>query len=343
MESRAAQPLRRGDDVHGPALEPAPVMPGNPAPWQPWAGILLAQISYTDEADLPAQKTAMESALQAIQPAAGGPWTMTWGPATDQGILAYVAANATRSVYALVFRGSLADDAAHDFIRNWLEDGDALKQDPFIFPPSAGAKISAGMNLAFGSVQGLVDPDTRQNLPTYLPSLAASSPTLMICGHSLGGALVQVGALWLHAELSNGGTLGGMTIVPFTYAAPTTGNQQFATLYDATFPLSYRAVNTLDVVPMAWENVDGVQRAYPPPGQTLSEFDPPVDALAEILKDSTGNAYRSVAGGTLFSFNGWMPQSADSWDHIAAVNHAAQTYLDYVQARAYEELRSGGG
>ncbi len=45
----------------------------------------------------------------------------------------------------------------------------------------------------------------------------------------------------------------------------------------------------------------------------------------------------------LFSFNGWMPQSADSWDHIAAVNHAAQTYLDYVLVQAYEELRSGGG
>ncbi len=317
-------------------------MAGVPAE-QYWAGVLLAQISYTDEANLPAQKAAMETALQAIQPAAGGPWTMAWGPATDQGILAYVAANTTRSVYALVFRGSLADDAAHDFIRNWLEDGDALKQDPFIFPASAGAKISAGMNLAFGSVQGLVDPDTQQNLLTYLPSIAPASPTLMVCGHSLGGALVQVAGLWLHAELSNTGKLGEMTMVPFTYAAPTTGNQQFSTLYDATFPESYRAVNTLDVVPMAWENVDGVQRSYPRPGQTLSEFDPPADALAQILKDSTGNAYRSVGGGTLFSFTGWMPQSPDSWGDIAAQNHAVQTYVDHVQAQAYEELRSGGG
>jgi hypothetical protein len=87
----------------------------SPPATQYWAGILLAQIAYIDEADLGAQRAAMQAALQQIQPAAGGPWTMTWGPATDQGILAFVAANATGSTYALVFRGSLADADAHDF------------------------------------------------------------------------------------------------------------------------------------------------------------------------------------------------------------------------------------
>src|SRR5579884_4114231 len=262
----------------------------------------------------------MEAALQAIQPAALGPWSLTWGPATDQGILAYVAVGANAQTYALVFRGSLADDAAHDFIRNWLQNADVLKQDAFIFPPSAGAKVSAGMNMALGSVQGLVDPVTRENLVTYR------------------GALAQVAGVWLRAQLVQHGTLGGMTIVPFTYAAPTTGNQQFATLYDSVFPVSYRAVNTLDVVPMAWQNVDGVQRAYPPPGQTLSEYDPPLDALALVFKDSIGNAYRSATGGTAFQSTGWMPQSPDNWAHIAAVNHAVATYVDFVQKQAYKEL-----
>jgi len=315
-------------------------VPGPPPPGQWWSGVLLAQIAYLDENNLGGQRAAMEAALQAIQPAALGPWSLTWGPATDQGILAYVAVGANAQTYALVFRGSLADDAAHDFIRNWLQDADVLKQDPFIFPPSAGAKVSAGMNMALGSVQGLVDPVTRENLVTYLGALAKAhaNPTLMLCGHSLGGALVQVAGVWLRAQLVQHGTLGGMTIVPFTYAAPTTGNQQFATLYDSVFPVSYRAVNTLDVVPMAWQNVDGVQRAYPPPGQTLSEYDPPLDALALVFKDSIGNAYRSATGGTAFQFTGWMPQSPDNWAHIAAVNHAVATYVDFVQKQAYKEL-----
>ncbi|HZO94898.1 MAG TPA: hypothetical protein VFB22_14235 [Candidatus Baltobacteraceae bacterium] len=100
---------------------------------------------------------------------------------------------------------------------------------------------------------------------------------------------------------------------------------------------------TLDVVPMAWENVDGVQRAYPPAGETLSLYDPALDVLAQIFKDSIGNAYRSVSGGTLFSFTGWMPQSQDSWAHIAGVNHSVQTYVDFVQTEAAKETGAGKG
>ena len=45
-------------------------------------------------------------------------------------------------------------------------------------------------------------------------------------------------------------------ITPLTFAAPTTGNQQFATLFETTFPTNYALVNTLDIVPMAWWNLD---------------------------------------------------------------------------------------
>lgn len=311
---------------------------GDVTPEQYASAMELAAIAYTDETDLGAQRADIEKALAALDAWELGPWTLVWGPATDQGILAYVAQASDKTTYALAFRGSLDELDAHDFLRNWLEDADILHQVPFDYPATAGAQISSGANLAFGSVQGLIDPITRQTLPQFVNALAANAKlTLIVTGHSLGGALVQIASLWLRAQL-DAAALANVAFVPCTFAAPTFGNQQFATLFDTTFPNVYRAINTLDVIPMAFENVSGVQQAYPPPGQTLTEFDPSLDALAQTFKDSTGNVYRSVSGGTLFSFTGWMPQSAAGWSQIAATNHASATYLDFVRKQAYTAL-----
>jgi hypothetical protein len=310
-----------------------------PTPQQYSSAMELAAIAYTDETDPGAQRADIQKALQALQAWELGPWTLVWGPATNQGILAYLAQAADKTTYALAFRGSLSQIVAHDFLRNWLDnDADVLHQVPFDYPASAGAQISSGANAALGSVAGLVDPITQQKLPTFIGGLAGNAPLdLIITGHSLGGGLVQIGSLWLHAQLEPAARA-KITFLPCTFAAPTFGNQQFATLYETTFPNAYRAVNTLDIVPMAFENLSGVQQSYPKPGQTLTEFDPALDAVAQTFKDSTGNVYRSVTGGTLFSFTGWMPQSAAGWDQIAATNHATATYLDFVRKQAYDAL-----
>jgi hypothetical protein len=310
-----------------------------PTPEQYASAMELAAIAYTDEGNLGAQHGDMQKALQALTAWELGPWTLVWGPATDQGILAYVAQAANKTTYALTFRGSLNQIVVHDFLRNWLvNDGDVLKQVPFDYPASAGAQISSGANASLGSVEGLVDPITQQKLPAFIGGLAAGAPIdLIITGHSLGGGLAQVGSLWLYAQLEPAARA-KITFLPCTFAAPTFGNQQFATLYETTFPNAYRAVNTLDIVPMAFENLSGVQQSYPSPGQTLSEFDPALDAVAQTFKDSTGNVYRSVSGGTSFSFAGWMPTSAAAWDQIAATNHASATYLDFVRKQAYNAL-----
>jgi triacylglycerol lipase len=310
-----------------------------PTPEQYASAMELAAIAYTDEGNLGAQHGDMQRALQALQAWELGPWTLVWGPATNQGILAYVAQAANKTTYALAFRGSLSQIVAPDFLRNWLDnDADVLKQVPFNYPASSGAQISSGANASLGSIEGLVDPITQQKLPAFIAGLANSAPIdLIITGHSLGGGLVQIASLWLYAQLA-AATRAKITFLPCTFAAPTFGNQQFATLYETTFPNAYRAVNTLDIVPMAFENLSGVQQAYPSPGQTLTEFDAALDALAQTFKDSTGNVYRSVSGGTLFSFTGWMPTSATGWDQIAATNHATATYLDFVRKEAYTAL-----
>jgi hypothetical protein len=309
-----------------------------PTPSQYWAAMYLAKIAYIDETNLAGQRAAFEAALESSsqQPSDLAPWKLVWGPATNQGILAYIAQSSVASTYALVFRGSLSELAAADFIRNWFEDASAFKQVPFLHPGTEGAQISSGANMAFGSIQNLVDPITQQKIPAFVEQLAgesASPLTLIIAGHSLGGGLTQISALWLHAQLS-AAAQAKITFLPCTFAAPTFGNQQFADLFDKTFPNSYRAVNLLDIVPMAFERLDDIQKTYPSPGPTLTEFSPVFNEAVQTARISTSNVYRSISGGTLLSIKGWTPEHSATWDQIVAENHASQLYLSAVQTAA---------
>ena len=89
----------------------------------------------------------------------------------------------------------------------------------------------------------------------YLRGLAAAAPLeLIVTGHSLGAALAVAATGWLHDQL---GKLGQVTFTlwPHTFAGPTTWNNVFATWFGTTFTY-YKAVNTNDIVPMAWADLD---------------------------------------------------------------------------------------
>src|ERR1700682_3847307 len=99
------------------------------------AAIELAVISYIDEASTTNQAADMQKALSTTIPAAAnGPWTLVWGPAEVEGILAYVAVGNDNTQYAVVFRGSLSDIHAKEFIDNWVLDVDVLRQVPWLYP-----------------------------------------------------------------------------------------------------------------------------------------------------------------------------------------------------------------
>lgn len=65
-----------------------------------------------------------------------------------------------------------------------------------------------------------------------------------------------------------------MVFQVYTFAAPTAGDQQFASAFDAAFPntadrvdSSWRVYNAFDVVPNAWQTLALVDSYYPsPPG-----------------------------------------------------------------------------
>ena len=297
------------------------------------AAVELAAIAYSDEVN-PANRIAdIEAALAQIPAAAYGPWTLAWGPGEVEGILAYVALAADKTTYALAFRGSLGEIMAHEFIDNWLLNGETFRQVPWLYPQGGGVKVSAGMNQALAYTTMLTDQTTHKHLLDFLRDVIASnndSLQLLVTGHSLGGAIAQLASQWLYHQLVEVDGNEEIYITPLTFAAPSTGNQQFATLFETTFPTNYALVNTVDIVPLAWWNLDAIQHMYPPPAQAIAQFGVAVAGLLAIYKDSLATAYKPVTAPPADTFKGWMPEHPDKFAHTMEANHSIVIYKGHV-------------
>lgn len=238
------------------------------------AAAYLAYFAYIDDALETVRPSDFTSLLSAIPAGpANGPWTLCWGPAVNDGILAYVAKGAD-GTYALSFRGTDVDGSISGSFQNLLADANGFFLVPFLYPQQPGApmRISAGINGALALAIGLTDPATSVSLLDYLRGLAKAAPLdLMVTGHSLGGALAVVATAWLYDQLPKIEPL-RFSLWPQTFAAPTMWNDGFATYFANTFPY-YAAVNTNDVVPMGWANLNGVLTTFPTPGPSLYATD----------------------------------------------------------------------
>lgn len=298
----------------------------------PYAAMSLAAIAYLSETDPPQQQSQMRGALSVLPPTASGPWTLVWGPANNAGNLVYVAVNAARTVYGVAIRGTVQDDVT-GFFTNVLEDLDALSLVPWLYPQSAsGAQIASGTNIALAQVIAMTDPQTDLGLLDFLRSvLPGSGAQIIVAGHSLGGALTSVVAPWLADQLPKAGGTGPVTVTPYTFAAPSAGNQAFVNLYTSLFPGSYRAVNTLDIVPMAWTELGTVQSMYPSPGQSLWDYSKTLYALVEAAKIGVASSYAQTnqSAGT-DSFTGPTPESGGTYASEALRQHDHNLYLQHV-------------
>ena len=116
---------------------------------------------------------------------------------------------------------------------------------------------------------------------------------ICVTGHSLGGALSSMVALWLK-DVQGEQLASNATLSTVTFAGPTAGNADFAEQLDRELAgHCQRIANSLDFVCHAWETAS-LQELYTLYGALL-----PMPALAVIIKkliaDSEGKEYKHFA------------------------------------------------
>jgi triacylglycerol lipase len=282
----------------------------------------LCQISYLSSLK------AIRAAIAVLQPE--GRWKCIWGPvqSSDQANLAFVVAYyespGVPAFAAVAIRGTdVVVDAWGVVLQMW-EDLDVLDQVPFPWMPvSSGALVAQGTLDGLSTIQQLSHGG--QKLLPFLTEFFGDAQNrqarLVVTGHSLGGCLTTVVAPWLQAGLSQQGI--DNAIVPVTFAGPTAGNPAFADAYSSSFPDSLRYVNSLDIVPLAWQRLEAITTIYDPDLPAPELVDIAIDGAIGLM-DLLGITYAQPAEESELTGQ-FVP--APSWYDEAATQHHTTTYM----------------
>ncbi|MFI0786244.1 IPT/TIG domain-containing protein [Streptomyces lydicus] len=282
--------------------------------------------------------TGINAQLNDPRLATQGEWKLTWLALSEANAnMAYIAQSTNGSnEFAVVARGTDAD------LTDVLEDLDVGTVVPF---PESGAPkpitVSKGAMDAFKRVvnaRSIVAPSPNVTLAQALSAALQSAPsspqpTVYLTGHSLGGCIATMLALYLQAKTWPKQP----KFAVITYAAPTAGGQSFADYFDSVpWVIDERQNNAFDLVPHAWADLDTTAGWYPSPGpQATDEVKLLIGAISERTR---GNVY--VQPGTLCLMNtgytslakNLVNKTTQDFLGQVAFQHANSTYLDLVGA-----------
>ena len=127
-------------------------------------------------------------------------------------------------------------------ISEWVEDAKFDTKRCF-FLPEAG-ETEDGFTDVYRSFE-VGSVGSKQSVTASLATIFGTRAvnTLTICGHSLGGALATLQGL----DAAANSNFKNPTV--YTYASPRTGTAQFANVYNAKVPNTFRVANKVDLVP----------------------------------------------------------------------------------------------
>lgn len=303
---------------------------------EPQTMITLCVLSYTDETPLPGESVAQQEArmLADINNALGTPlpgWRVAWGPGltADRANMMYVAGNRATNQYAVVIRGT-----DWSFVLDWLEDFTSVLQIPA--PYNSKVEISFGTAVGIIAINSMTAADGT-TVTQFLKTLP-SSAQLYVTGHSLGGGLASAYAPWLVTD-----GFGAKTMKVYTFAAPTAGDQDFATYYNNLFPSrAFRYYNQIDLVPNAWATLPNIEQLFNPwptcPSTVADLIDwavPHIPAYVQTGSAPAGSAI--VLPGKIH----WTSTLAEddpindlAWVYQVAMQHASTYYAQLLGANA---------
>ncbi len=195
-------------------------------------------------------------------PAAHSPDALVFAHPTDALVL--VCRDAASGDYTVVFRGTNPVSGYEWLFQDFMIDGQApwngltaaagAPDDALV---SDGTATALSLRLALTPAPGFAGAGI--SLADALVGLAASADgaaSIRFTGHSLGGLLAPVAALWLSDRLDGASGDGAPSRPPLSVygiASPTPGNAAFASYLDSRLPGYYRYANGLDVAALAWE------------------------------------------------------------------------------------------
>ena len=266
-----------------------------------------------------------------------GKWEIAWGPAVVQLITdsfainaMYVAHSLDRPSWYVVAVAGTNSSSLFDWL---VEDLLVREQVPWIYAPwsAPGAKISLGTAVGLVILQNAKPsgsrPNAGQTLQDFLSGLPAPDIELSVTGHSLGGALAPTLALWLKDVQWFWNPAGNVQISTMPTAGPSAGNSVFSRYSDTTLPTK-RFVNSLDVVPHAWNEttLKQAKNIYAP---SIPES-PDIDALI-------GWAMQAVSGGDYLSIQPNSPPIAGEINK-EIINPQAPPFINYVMQMGYQHV-----
>lgn len=302
-------------------------------PGDPFAGCYaqLCQVSYFAPSDIPAGVTKVNT----LDP--GGQWQCVWGPAQDldESNLAFVAAYYSGGIPVFAVTVIRGTDLSIGIVEQIWEDLDSWKQGNLPWVTDPNILVAQGSLDGLAVIQGLSwhDQTVDQFLVSFLQNLANQKPLPIVTGHSLGGCLTTLVAPWLQFQLKQAGVTSPM--VPATFAAPTAGNAAFAEYYDSSFQYALRFYNTLDVAPMAFGDLIGIETIYVPynlpiPGLLYAA----IAGFAVILQDQRISYAQPFTNNALLKGQ-FFPGS--DWDDEAFYQHHITTYMTIMGVPAIME------
>jgi hypothetical protein len=285
-----------------------------------------------------------------------GAWNRAWGPCVWQSPGSnmadnsmFVAANADKTQYIV----AIAATGLHSSFDQQTEDIQvAHVQWPSFAPAKSGDTfIAKGTSIGLTNLLNMVS--SGQSLAQFLSAAANKNATLILTGHSLGGALVMPLSLYLFTQ-SGLSQSNWANVYVYPTAAPTPGGAAFNNLFSATFqPNPTKGMGTdvwnqviwnfIDVVPHAWTlKNDSQGGVLPYLGQINSIYGNPdipavdvrVTAAAGKVRAANGFApgYVFNSNNSVFNVGGAPTSPVTDWDSFkqqALYQHTTQYGISF--------------
>jgi len=212
-----------------------------------------------------------------------GNWSLIWGPvvfSNDPDAAAVVAdntmmlaVNEDKTQFVVAIAGTNAVSMygwfQEDFGVNTQVEWETVVNksvNKFLFTPC----ISGGTNTGLQRLLAMESSNVTmlQALDNYLQEQNITGASIAVAGHSLGGALAPVMAMYMQDTQSawNKASNSVSSITAWPTAGPTPGNNDFATYVQDNMGSNYTSrYNTIDVVPQAWmySSFENIPSIYP--------------------------------------------------------------------------------